>query len=159
MFVAGPYNAVADDTDLGICEDGYDLEQTPFQEAIRGDNLGGADIDHVYRGANCFLSWIVLEWDRAYTARVFWPWDATFGVCGVIGGLASNFAQEIILTVVDTATTANSQGPNTVTCPVSVLAADNTIKHHLGTRLRKLPMRHQLYPTTSQNVTRWFSVS
>lgn len=157
-FVAGPYTAVYNDLDLGITEDGFDLDITFFQESIRGDNLGSAHQDHVYRAANAFASWVGQEWDKAGMAQAYYPW-AAFGVTGQVGRLATNVADTLLLTVV-AGTTADTSGPNTLTALKSILSADFNVKHILSTRHRKVPLRHQFYPYGSQAATAtWFTVT
>ena len=41
-FIAGPYTATYNDSNIGITEQGFDLDQTYFSEPIVGDNLGSA---------------------------------------------------------------------------------------------------------------------
>lgn len=155
MFVAGPYTASYNDVDLGITEDGFDLDQTSFQESIRGDNMGSTHQDAVYRGANVFLSWVSQEWNIDEAANVFWPW-AAWGTIGQVGRLHTAVATDMVLSAV-AGTNANTAGPGTLTAGLAILAADFDVKHILSTRHRRTPIRHQLYPQGSDAATAtWF---
>lgn len=159
MFIAGPYTATYNELDIGITEDGFDLDVTTFQEAIRGDNLGSSQQDAVYRGANQFLSWTSQQWGLSAVKLAYWPWGTSIGHVGQVGVLSTNFAKQLVLTCV-AGTTAdktiqfggvNGAGPATLTASKCILAGDSQLKHIFSTRHRKIALRHQLFPYTDQS--------
>ncbi len=158
-FVAGPYTGTYNDLALGETQDGFDLDITQFGQPITGDNLGSAHQDSVYRAGNYFLGWQMQEWDKAGALAAYSPW-AAFGVAGQVGRLATNVAQDIVLTVV-AGTTADTAGPNTLTAPLAILASDFNVKHFFSTRHRSLPLRHQLFPhiSSSYAAAYWFTTT
>jgi hypothetical protein len=159
-FIAGPYTYTYNDANLGISEDGFELEQTYYSEAIRGDNAGSAHQDDVYRAGNCFMGWTAQEWNAAGMLAAYWPFSPTFGMMGQVGRLATALAADLVLTVV-AGTPADLVGPNTFTAPLSILAPDFGVKHLFSTRHRKMALRHKLYPYIASEAASgyWFATT
>lgn len=156
-FIAGTYYGTWDTRNLGITEQGYELECVNFGELIRGDQLGDSVQDGVYRGMDWFLSATFEEFTQdglgsiADTTKVqaAAPWNtiANFGTSGVVGSLFSGNAKAIVLTsVTGTPARAAILLGDTVTLTRAVLQEGFTTRYLLSTRLRKLPLRFRLLP-------------
>ncbi len=65
MFIAGSYYGTITSSNtswmLGKVQDGFTLTETRSAEDILTDDLGDSKVDGVYRGGNCFLSFIASE--------------------------------------------------------------------------------------------------
>lgn len=145
-LIAGPYTVTYNSQVLGIIEDAWSLEITPSVDSIQGDNLGDSVQDGVYRGGNCFLDFVLQEFDAAAARLAFWPYNSIFGDVGQVGTLQSSFAKTLVLTAV-AGTTAFTEGPKTITSTDNcVLAANFPIRMLFGSRLRSVPIRFQLLP-------------
>lgn len=160
---AGRYSGTFNSVDVGVTEDGYELEMGSSAEMIeRTDAFGGAAIDAIYRGGNAFLAYTSLAY-KAGSITPFWPWaggtlgkmaDATY----VIGRLASDVASAMVLTVV-TATPADATGPDTLTASKAILAPNSPNRIQFTSMLRKVPTRLQLFPYASSANFLWFSTT
>jgi hypothetical protein len=160
-FIAGPYTATYNsalgggaDLDLGITEDGFELEVTPFADLVRGDNLGESIQDGVYRGKDVYLNVVIQEWSKDGVMRAFNPFidtDALSDISevGQVGRLLSNMAGVLILTAVAGTTAAAT--PATLTASRAIIAPGFPLKSLLATRLRKLPLRFLLLPYTDSS--------
>lgn len=168
-FIAGAYTATVrkrlngdlegtiaspTDTPLGQIEDGINVEFTQAFEPVRGDNMGDSIQDGVFRGGDCFMDFSLVEWDLALISGVFWPGaDNTNTVAtafanlgtlesGYIGRLATSLAFPIVLTKLT--------GPNAVPAFIfaakALLAPGYPARFILAPRLRRIPIRLQLYP-------------
>src|SRR5438876_1049383 len=117
---AGTYNAV----DVGITEQGYELQQQCKGEMIaETDAYGESAIDFVYRGGDVFMMWASKAY-KAGSITPFWPWGTALGLMGIIGRLASDVAAATVLTAAS-GTPAATTGPATLTGTKSILAPNN----------------------------------
>lgn len=167
-FVAGPHTATFTPPGgtalaLGVTQDGYELEYTKFWDPIRGDNMGETIQDGVIRGGDCFLSFVLNEYDSAAGAKMFWPEAIAaatdLGKVGQVGRLASSLAGSLVLTPV-AGTSAATIGPATLTAAKAILAPGFPVKFLFATRLRTVPIRLQLLPyVDGSSVTRWFETT
>lgn len=155
-FVAGPYTGTYNSLSLGITEEGFDLDQVFFQEIVRGDNLGSGAQDGVYRAGDAFISFVGEEFNLIRTSAVINPY-AALGVIGQVGRLATDLAMNITLTVV-AGTPAAALGFASLSATKSILAEGFNLKTTLSTRLRKSPLRLQLFPYYSGG-NKWFEVA
>src|SRR6266852_668710 len=96
-FVAGRYSSTYNAVDVGITQDGYELQQDSKAEPINAtDAYAESMIDFVYRGGDVFLQFESKAY-KAGSITPFWPWGA-LGVMGVIARLASAVAASMVLT-------------------------------------------------------------
>lgn len=155
-YIAGPYTATYNPAlgtsgalSLGITEDGFELEDTPFADIIRGDNLGESIQDGVYRGKDRYINLVAEEWDLEGLRRAFQPFidaDAIsdIGEVGQVGRLLTNLAGILVLTAV--AGTTAAAVPATFTANKAIIAPGFPLRSLLATRHRKLPLRFLLLP-------------
>lgn len=137
-FIAGRYSGTYNSVDVGITEEGYELQQDAKAQLINSsDAVGDSIIDFVYRGGDVYLQFE----SKAYKAgsyTPFWPWGA-LGVMGVIGRLASDVAAAMVLTSV--AGTPAVATPATLTATKSILAPNNPARLLYNSKLRTVPVR------------------
>ena len=190
-FIAGAYKAEwgrgasADDAlvDIGITENGFDLEINYFMEEITGDNLGATVQDVIYRGGNCFLSCVLEEWDRPYiraegedprtdgSTRLLSMFSGkmgtdpvlndygTLGEVGIVGRLGSqipNVQGTTQLRLTSTTDTAAEGNPAHFYADRAIIAPGFSARINFNSRLRKIPIRFQLLPSGSAGSERWF---
>lgn len=159
-FIAGRYTGTYNAVDVGITDQGYELEQGSTMEAIEeSDAFGNSLIDGIYRGGNVFLQFL----GKAYKAGAitpFWPWGA-IGVMATaaapISRLASDVAKAMVLTA--TANTPAAAAPATLTGSLSILAPNSPAKLLFNSKLRQVPIRLQFLPSENAGTVRWFSVT
>lgn len=156
-FVAGPYSGTYNAVDVGISENGYELQQeSAVQDIAPSDLYGDSVIDSVYRGGNVFMQFE----GKAYKAGVitpFWPW-AALGVMGTVGRLASNVAAAQVLTA--KAGTSAAASPATLTSTLAMLAANFPARLLYSSVLRTVPVRLRVYPYDSgSGVIKWFTMT
>lgn len=168
-FVAGPYSATyqrgdgGSAYDLGVIEDGFEIEINPRSEPILGDNMGDTPQDGVVRGGECYLNF-VLEYALSDAAKkMIWPYAGsslagTEGVVGQVGSLLTSHAGEIILTPI------LSQAPWSImstyyeyTFYRCVIPDNFPIRQILAARLRKVPLRMLCLPELVSSYYRWYS--
>lgn len=153
---AGTYNAV----DVGITENGYEIEQESKAEMVEeSDAYGASAIDAIYRGGVAFLMFDSLAY-KAGSTSPYWPWGS-MGVmltaAAPMGRLASDVAQAMVLTAA--ANTPAAAAPATLTAPKSILAPNQSARLLFSTKLRKVPVRLQLLPTLSAGTVVWFTLT
>jgi hypothetical protein len=174
MFVSGAYTATynfqgAGALALGQTEDSFELEFSLNGDPVRGDNLGDSVQDFVNRGGDCFLSTVLIEWDKALATRLFWTPSATLGQydAGFIGTLAGGHHNSEgtprsagVLTLTRVLNVTHST-PVTLTANYAMLAPGFPIRTLLGPRLRRVPIRMQLlpFPTGTPGQYRFFSLT
>jgi hypothetical protein len=153
-FIAGPYTVTYNAVDLGISEDGIELEHITYADLVRGDNQGDSVQDGVYRGGDMFLSLTLIEWDKDALHAAMNPYGSTvstLGEMGQVGRLMMNLAQQIVATPVagTTAASAALTGPvamDTLTAAKCILAENFPVRFQMATRLRKVPLRFRILP-------------
>ncbi len=173
-IVAGPYNGTYDGlstTDgaglgavaIGLVDRGFEIRLQFAKEAVRADLFGDTIIDNVYRGGNCFLSLIGVEWG-AGLINLFTTYSGTPGATptlGVLGQLGtpgvldsgSAFAGAVVLTAVS-GTTAT---PATFTSSEAIITED-AISILESTAYRRVPITLQLLPYLN-SVNVWFTTT
>ncbi len=153
-FIAGRYAGTYNAVDVGITEQGYEIQQEAKAQAIEeSDAYGQSIIDLVYRGGNVFLQFESKAY-KAGSLTPFWPWGS-LGVMGVIGRLASNVAAAMLLTA--TAGTPAAAAPATLTGTSSILAPNNPARLLFNSVLRTVPVRLLVLPYDSGGgVIKWF---
>ena len=154
-FVAGRYSTTYNSVDVGITEEGYELQQdAKAQQIVPSDAYGDSIIDLVYRGGDVYLQFE----GKAYKAGAitpFWPWGA-LGVMGIIGRLASAVALSTVMTA--TTGTPAAAAPATWTGLLSILAPNNPARLLYNSKLRTVPIRLLILPGDSGGgVIKWFT--
>lgn len=154
-FIAGPYTVTYNAVDIGITEDGAELEHTYYSELVRGDNYGDTVQDGVYRGGDCFVSMTLQEWDNAALHAAMNPFGSgavPSGLSGQVGRLMTTLAKPLVLTPVagTTAATATVGATNarTFTAAKAILAENFPIRFQFASRLRRVPLRFRILPVT-----------
>ena len=173
-FIAGRYvcSFGHEENYIGATEDGYELETVRFGEELVGDNGADTVQDVVYRGGNCFLSFVCVEWSigtlKALTmfseSTTEKAYDIQGGYVGDVGNQWRQMAgeggpTELILTA-DTSTTAEDK-PAVLTASVAMLAHGFSTRINFSNRHRKIPLRFQLLPYIPDGLNKacWYEVT
>lgn len=156
-LIAGPYSGTYNSVDVGVTENGYEIQQeSSVQDITPTDLYGDTVIDSVYRGGNVFLQFE----SKAYktgSITPFWPW-AALGLHGTSGRLGSNVASAMVLTA--KAGTTASTTPATLTGSKSILAPNSPARLLYSSVLRTVPVRLRVYPVdTGGGVIGWFTMT
>ncbi len=127
------------------------MESTYYADLIRGDNLGEAIQDGVYRGKDVYLNCVLEELDLDGVKRAFNPFidnDAISDMSevGQVGRLLTNLAGSLVATAVAGTTAATV--PATITASKAIIAPGFPLRKLFATRHRKLPLRFLLLPYT-----------
>lgn len=154
-FIAGRYSTTYNSVDVGITEQGYELQQDSKAQLInQSDAYGEMIIDFVYRGGDVYLTFEGLAY-KAGAITPFWPWGA-IGVTGVIARLASDVALATVMTA--TTGTPAVATPATWTSSKSILAPNNPARLLYNSRLRTVPIRLLILPVdVGAGVIKWFT--
>lgn len=161
-FVAGRYSATYDrdgsgggsPADIGITEEGYEIQQSHFKEVIaRTDAYGDTPIDAIHRGLQVFAQFTCIEYLASVLGMAFPIQGTAPGVgagtlnLGVIGVLDSGKAGILVLT--STTGTPAASSPATMTLHRCIQAENADIRFIMAPTLRKLPIRLRVYPNDS----------
>jgi len=157
-LIAGRYSGTYNAVDVGITDDGYELEQSSSADMIdSSDAYGDSLLDWVYRGGEVSLSFT----SKAYKAGAitpFWPWGA-MGVmltaAAPLGRLASDVAKAMVLTA--TANTPAAAAPATLTGSLSILSPNSPAKLLYNSKLRQVPIQLSLLPSLNTGTVTWFT--
>lgn len=158
-FIAGRYGIVYGNSpvSVGQVRDPI-LEHYVNKQLVVGDNFGTAPQDAVYQGMEVFLEFTLLEFDAAGALDVFWPYDDTSGVPGVIGrtDVGSGVAQEIKLSPLTGTPAAGAAAGPGGTNPVfnatyAILAEGFPVRLLKAPALKEIPIRLRLYPDSANN--------
>jgi len=164
-FIAGDYTVTYNDVDIGVVEDGFELEFTQAYEDVRGDNLGDTLQDGIFRGYNATISAILLEANNAALRQAVWPFYTTagnltdWGVIGTLGVLATSKAKALVLTKIAGNPAADADCPKTLTASKAILARDFPVRLLFANRLRRIPIRFQLFAYQTDSVNRLFQIT
>jgi hypothetical protein len=154
--IAGPYNGAYNSQPIGLTETGFQLRFAAEKQIINQSHLYGDTIlDAVYRGGNCILSFVCIEFNKANVRSMLWPYGPPasvttepngYGFLGTIGRMdvGSSIAKSMILTAV-TGTTAVAS-PATMTFGAAVRAEGSENDYMLGPVQRTVPVNLRLYP-------------
>jgi hypothetical protein len=158
-FIAGRYSATFNAVDVGITEDGYELQfDTAWEMINQSDAYGDSIIDGIFRGGSVYLQYLGLAY-KAGSITPFFPWGALgqMQVIGTtpIGRLASAVGSSMVLT--STAGTPAATSPATATFLQSILAPNNPARLLYSSRLRKVPTRLLALPyaKTATDIRWW----
>ncbi len=158
-FIAGPYVWTFNARVIGISEDGWRFDQSVAGDPIRGDNLGDAMQDYVYRAGDVTIEAVLNEWDivangltgdaaktNTNTASILWPW-AVLGSTGQVGRLASTVAAVLVGTPAPgTSAAGATAGSRVITVSYAVIAPGSSFSQLFASRLRNCPVRLQALP-------------
>lgn len=137
-FIAGAYSSTYNAVNVGITEQGFELNfETKAEEIGESDAYGEALIDFIYRAGRLTMMFESLAY-KSGSVTPFWPWGA-LGVLGVVGRLASNVAMALVMT--STAGTPAAATPATQTFSKAILAPNNPARLLYNSKLRKVPVR------------------
>tara|TARA_R110002020_G_scaffold125704_1_gene283041 strand:- start:274 stop:834 length:561 start_codon:yes stop_codon:yes gene_type:complete len=160
--IAGPYSGAWNTTYLGVTEDGYELEHTFYSEPVRGDNLGDAIQDEIYRGADVYVNYTLMEHEQARDANgngspnssPWWPQSVSGhnavgsnAQIGVVGDSRGEYAASLVLSAA--ALTPAAALPATITFPYALLATNFPVRILYASRVRRVPMRMICYPVAA----------
>ena len=159
-FIAGRYSGTYNSNDVGITRDGYRLfKDSAWEEISETDAFGMSLLDGVYRGGRCSIQFDSKAYKTGSIAA-FWPWGS-LGVLATaaapIARLASAVAAATVLTDVDNTPAAGS--PATLTASLSILAPNQNADLLFSSRVREVPVRLSLLPSTSTGTTTWFTTT
>ena len=164
-FIAGPYTSAFNSSSLGLMQDGFEVSIRPEEELVnQSDIYGDSVIDSVYRGGNCMLSMIGLEFSTLFTKSAPWPFGdlntsslPAFGFMGIVGRMAmgSSLTAALVLTSVNTTTlgTTPLASPATMTASAAKVAEGTDLRYLMTSRLRTLPLTMRLFPYEATNPT------
>mgnify|MGYP003335116460 CR=1 FL=1 len=156
-FIAGTYTVTWNSLTLGQFEDGFEFTEPGVgdSEDIRGDYFGqGADQDAVLLGGNCFIQGIMLEANAA-ALRNLLSKDGVSGRAFVPGTLISSLWQPLVLTRYGDGSIVTAT-PATRTCARTHLVRSQQITYALKNKLRRVPIRFQVFPYVSgSNILYW----
>lgn len=160
-FIAGRYSGTYNSVDVGVTEEGYEVQQDAKAQLISpSDAYGDAIIDFIYRGGDCYLQFESKAY-KAGSITPFWPFGAIglmVATAGPIGRLASDIAAAMVLTSVSGTPAVAS--PATLTGTKAILAPNNPARLMFNSKLRTVPVRLLLLPydATGGNI-RWFAIT
>jgi len=174
--VAGPYTATYGELtgvlgtnffNIGIVQDGFEIEVTYEGEEIIGDNLGQSVQDGVHQGGNCFVNFTLEQIEVStnsgsdITWEMLWPHDISAGAVqgvegrvGVVGSLWTAGVQSLILTPIDDDNT--TMEALKYYFPWTIIPSNYPIRQMLASSLRRIPVRLQCLPYLYSNNYVWF---
>lgn len=151
-FIAGSYSCLWNSLSLGQMEDGYRIIEpgTGESDDIRGDTFGqGSDQDAVLLGGNCFVEMTLLEYNAA-ALRTLLSKDAVSGRAFIPGTLVSTLWASLVLTRIGSGSVVTAT-PATRTFARAHLARPADVAYGFQNRLRRLPLRFQIFPQVSSS--------
>ena len=137
--------------DVGICKEGYEVEQEiELDDISENDAWGASVIDGIWRGGQCHMQFTSEEY-KAGSLGAFWPLGSigSFVTPSTlpIGVLASTLVKAMVLTVVaGTPAAASTPTLTTLTASSALLAKNFNGKLLMNSKLREVPVRLRLYP-------------
>lgn len=155
-FIAGKYDVTYGGTTVGQT-DGVRIGWRMHGQPVTGDNFGDSVQDFIYRGADVWISMVLMEYNQAQAREAFWPYavdggEPDLGLTGTIGRLNSGLTQALVLTAL--AGTPAAASPATITVDKAILAPGHQIQLLLDPNLRTVPIRFNCVPQGSP--TEWF---
>lgn len=159
-FIAGPYTSVFDSSTLGMMQDGYEIRLRSEEELVnQSDIYGDSVIESIYRGGNCFLSMIGIEFGKLFNKSAPWIFGdennsslPALGFMGVVGrsAVGSGLVATTVLTAVQSGGSALAS-PASTTAGQAKLAEASDIQYQMTSKLRTLPLTFRLFPYTVTN--------
>jgi len=159
-FIAGPYAGTYNAGALGLTQDGFEVRLRAEHELIAdSDVYGQSVIDMVYRGGNCLVSMLGIEFGKMGNKSAIWPYGAinnttlgsvpAFGFMGTVGRLAvgSSMIKAFVLTAISGTTAAAS--PATMTANQAIQADGAEAQYMMTSRNRVVPLTLRLLPYTT----------
>lgn len=150
-LIAGRYTVTFNAVALGVLKsDGSSdpqIELIPLSQPVNGtDGWGDADIDHIARGSNCFLSLICMEY-KAGSYGAAWPYGNVGSFLPAGYTMGHSHAKALVMTAIAGPTAAAA--PATITATYALPAPGTPIRLLYGPTLRNVPIRFQFLPYTS----------
>lgn len=155
-MIAGNYTVTYDGATLGQIKDGFEMEEPGIGtvEKITGDTYGpNAVQDGVTQGGNCFINFVLMEYDASKVRLLLSPGGVAAGAIVQPGLLISGLAKVLVLTKVS--------GPNalpatTRTFQYSIIDDDSPIRYAMANRHRIIPIRMRILPFLNAGVRTYF---
>lgn len=158
-FIAGPYTSAYASSSLGMAQDGFQIRLRNEKELVnQSDIYGDTILDSVYRGGNCTVSLVGIEFGKMGQKSAIWPFGElnnsslpAMGFLGTVGymDVGSSLYAALVLTAVAGTTAAAT--PATMTANQAVMAEQTEIEYAMTSRLRTVPLTMRLYPYTVTN--------
>lgn len=150
-FIAGPYTATYKTLALGQAAEGYRVSHQFFKRLITGDTFAEAPQDEVYRGAEMFVNFRLIEYDAAGIAGIMWPYGA-YLINGQVGRVSrqQSITGALLLTAIAGTPAANT--PATFTLTNTILAEGFPVELLHAPDLREIPVRLRCFPTAVTGV-------
>lgn len=147
-FIAGKYSLTLGGSTVGQTADGIRLSHSFFKRIITGDNFADTPQDAIFRGAELFAAYRLLEYNATSAREAFFPYGSDYLTMDtVIGTLDSANASQLVLTAL--AGTPAASTPATVTLPLAILAEGFETELLFAPDLREIPIRQRVYPNSS----------
>lgn len=152
------YGTSGSEVDIGLHEGPVRMQITSHARDVRADRFGDSVLDGIYRGGDCFLLFVLKEWDAAAKAAM-WPFDTDLGLSGKIGRSMTDVAKSFVLTAI-AGTPAATNGPATRTFAKAIFSPEHNKEVIFGNEERNVPLVLRCYPTevtAGDSVLRWFT--
>lgn len=172
-YIAGGYTVTYNALSLGNTDEGINHEFSLNGEPIRADNMADAMQDMVLRGGDMYLDMVLAEFgtlENNNAKGAFWHMSSTWGKYdnAMIGRLAvgADDANSIAKTLIMTRIIAIGGGgveqtvPATMTYKRVILAPNYPVRMLFAPRLRRVPIRFQVFPYTDvadSNAKKYFT--
>ncbi|MEM4360033.1 MAG: hypothetical protein QXT45_05855 [Candidatus Bilamarchaeaceae archaeon] len=146
---------------IGLVEKGFEVRLRAEKELITDTQIyGDTVIDAVYRGGNCFMSMVCMEWGWAIRTGMHWPYGpvitagtpnpirplAAIGFLGTHGRMdvGSGLFGAVTLTALNGTTAAAT--PAIFQAIRAVRMEGDEARWMFGATLRRVPVTLRLYP-------------
>lgn len=147
-FIAGKYSLTLGGSTVGQISQGITISHQFSKQIIIGDNFAETAQDAVFRGANVFCAYTLLEWNAAAAREALWPYGSAYlTMSDVIGVLDSDQVSQIVMTALSGTPAAST--PASITMPQAIIAEGQNVDVLFGPELRTVPIRQRVYPNTS----------
>ena len=145
--VAGPYTATYNGLAVGQTAEGYRLSHQFFKRVVTGDAMAQTPQDGVYQGCEMYLAMNLIEYNKAATQSIMWPYGSSYLAHGQVGRMdvQSSLSKQIVLSAVTGTPAADS--PASITLPLCILAEGFPVELLLAPDLRIVPLRMRVYPS------------
>lgn len=158
-FIAGPYTSTYASSTLGMMQDGFMIRLRPEKDVVnQSDIYGDTILDAVYRGGNCMVQCLGIEFAKAAQKSAIWPYGEqnnsslpAFAFLGTVGfmDVGSSLYAALLLTAVAGTTAAST--PATMSAAQAIMAEQAETEYQKTSRLRTVPLTLRLYPYNATN--------
>lgn len=154
-FIAGQYTATFNAKALGQTAEGFTLDHRFFKRLVTGDAEGDTVQDAIYRGRDQRIRFRCIEALEAGIPDIVEPYASSRGTVGTqgtvgimdiqnSGGASVPLALSLVMTAV-TGTSAASDGPATITAPLTQVLEDFAVAVLYAPDLREVPIECRIY--------------